>query len=258
MMEENYEKLKMMHQGNEALVLYNCWDVASARAIQAGGAKVMATSSYAIAGALGVEDGEHLTFAEMVEVISRIAKNVAVPLTVDIEGGYARNSEELGQNIEQLINIGVAGVNVEDQLIGTTSPALCNTEEHCDKIKIIKQTATKLNTDIFVNARTDIFFQGQEETEALVNEAIERTKAYAKAGADSIFIPGLLSPRLIRAFVQKSPLPVNVMLMDGMISVKELQEIGVKRISYGPNSYFQANLAIQQAAEKIFGGVEVV
>ncbi|EFR98501.1 transferase, putative, partial [Listeria ivanovii FSL F6-596] len=111
---------------------------------------------------------------------------------------------------------------------------------------------------IFINARTDIFFQGRKETEALVNEAIKRTKAYAKAGADSIFIPGLLSPQLIRTFVQKSPLPVNVMLMDGMVSTAELTEIGVKRISYGPNSYFQANLAIQQATEKIFGGVENV
>ncbi|MBC2255513.1 isocitrate lyase/phosphoenolpyruvate mutase family protein [Listeria ivanovii] len=255
---KNEEKLKMLHQKKEPLILYNCWDVSSARAIQAGGAKAMATSSYAIAENLGVADGEQLTFDEMFQVLSRIAANTQLPLTVDIESGYAENLNKLAKNTERLLEIGIAGINIEDQLMGATNPALCSTEEYCDKIKAIKQTAAKRNANIFINARTDIFFQGRKETEALVNEAIKRTKAYAKAGADSIFIPGLLSPQLICTFVQKSPLPVNVMLMDGMVSTAELTEIGVKRISYGPNSYFQANLAIQQATEKIFGGVENV
>lgn len=111
-----------------------------------------------------------------------------------------------------------------------------------------------MSTEIFINARTDVFFQGRDETVDLVEEAIKRAKAYKDAGADAIFIPGLLSPKLIRAFVEKSPLPVNIMMMDGMLSVEELQKIGVKRISYGPLSFFQANLAIQQEVERIFEG----
>ncbi|EAK8955920.1 isocitrate lyase/phosphoenolpyruvate mutase family protein, partial [Listeria monocytogenes] len=96
--------------------------------------------------------------------------------------------------------------------------------------------------------------QGRDETADLVEEAISRANAYKEAGADAIFIPELLSPNLIRAFVEKSPLPVNVMRMDGMLSNEDLQKIGVKRISYGPFSFFQANLAIQQEVERIFEG----
>ncbi|MCD2223241.1 isocitrate lyase/phosphoenolpyruvate mutase family protein [Listeria cossartiae] len=257
-MTKNFEKLKSLHELPTPLILYNCWDVASAKAIQQGGAPVIATSSYAIAESLGVVDGEHLTFDEMLFVITRIAMNVNLPLTVDIESGYATDLEELAQNIERLLAIGVCGVNLEDQLIGSTNPTLCNTEEQCDKIKTIKETAAKMSTDIFVNARTDVFFQGREETEDLVEEAINRAKAYKAAGADAIFIPGLLSPNLIHAFVEKSPLPVNVMMMDGMLSSEELQKIGVKRISYGPFSFFRANLAIQQEVVRIFAGGEVL
>ncbi|EEO1819120.1 isocitrate lyase/phosphoenolpyruvate mutase family protein [Listeria monocytogenes] len=245
-MTKNFEKLKSLHELPTPLILYNCWDVASARAIQQGGAPVIATSSYAIAESLGVVDGEHLTFDEMFSVISRIAENVSLPLTVDIETGYARNLEELAQNVERLLVIGVCGVNLEDQLIGVTNPGLCSTEEQCDKIETIKETAVKMSTEIFINARIDVFFQGRDETADLVEEAISR--------ANAIFIPGLLSPNLIRAFVEKSPLPVNVMRMDGMLSNEDLQKIGVKRISYGPFSFFQANLAIQLEVERIFEG----
>lgn len=252
-MTKNFKKLKSLHELPTPLILYNCWDVASARAIQQGGAPVIATSSYAIAESFGVVDGEHLTFDEMFLVISRIAKNVSLPLTVDIETGYARNLEELAQNVERLLAIGVCGVNLEE-LIGVTNPGLCSTEEQCDKIKTIKETAAKISTEIFINARTDVFFQGRDETADLVEEAINRANAYKEAGADAIFIPGLLSPNLIRAFVEKSPLPVNVMRMDGMLSNEDLQKIGVKRISYGPFSFFQANIAIQQEVERIFEG----
>ncbi|UHP10297.1 isocitrate lyase/phosphoenolpyruvate mutase family protein [Listeria marthii] len=253
-MTKNFNKLKSLHELPTPLILYNCWDVASAKAIQQGGAPVIATSSYAIAESRGVADGEHLTFDEMLFVITRIALNVSLPLTVDIESGYATDLEELAHNIERLLAIGVCGVNLEDQLIGSANPALCSVEEQCDKIKTIKETAAKMSTDIFVNARTDVFFQGREETEDLAGEAINRAEAYKEAGADAIFIPGLLSPKLIRAFVEKSPIPVNVMMMDGMLSSAELQEIGVKRISYGPFSFFRTKLAIQQEVERIFAG----
>lgn len=103
---------------------------------------------------------EHLTFDEMFSVISRIAENVSLPLTVDIETGYAENLEELAQNVERLLAIGVCGVNLEDQLIGVTNPGLCSTEEQCDKIKTIKETAAKMSTEIFINARTDVFSKG--------------------------------------------------------------------------------------------------
>ncbi|WP_368318539.1 isocitrate lyase/phosphoenolpyruvate mutase family protein, partial [Listeria monocytogenes] len=102
-MTKNFKKLKSPHEPRAPLILYNCWDVASARAIQQGGAPVIAASSYAIAESLGAEHGERLTFDEMFSVISRIAENASLPLTVDIETGYAEDLEALARNGEQVL-----------------------------------------------------------------------------------------------------------------------------------------------------------
>lgn len=105
-------------------------------------------------------DGEHLTFDETSLIVSRIAANVSLPLTVDIETGYSSDLEGLAQNMERLLAIGVCGANLENQLIGTANPGLCRTETQCDKIKTIKETAAKMSTEIFINARTDVFSKG--------------------------------------------------------------------------------------------------
>lgn len=156
-MTKNFKKLKSLHELPAPLILYNCWDVASARAIQQGGAPVIATSSYAIAESLGAVDGEHLTFDEMFLVISRIAKNVSLPLTVDIETGYARNLEELAQNLERLLVIGVCGVNLEDQLIGVTNPGLAVLRGNVIKSRQSKKRRRKLARK-FLSMRVQMSF----------------------------------------------------------------------------------------------------
>ncbi|WP_339318930.1 isocitrate lyase/phosphoenolpyruvate mutase family protein [Paenibacillus sp. FSL R10-2734] len=247
----DYDNFKFLHHQQNPLILYNCWDVASAKAIEEAGSKAIATSSYSMAEAWGFSDGEQLSFEQVLWSISRIAKHVSVPLTVDIEGGYAVDEESLANNMEQLFQLNICGINFEDQKVNHPNQELWETSEQSDRIRTIQQVAAKLQKNVFINARTDLFFKNMKHSADLVNEAIERTYAYAEAGANGIFIPGLTDRSLIEHFVQQSPLPVNVMVMDGMISNAELQEIGVKRISYGPHSYFQAQSNLQEQARTI-------
>ncbi|MEK5435457.1 PEP phosphonomutase [Paenibacillus odorifer] len=247
----DYDYFKSLHDQENPLMLYNCWDVASAKAIEKAGSKAIATSSFAMADAWGYSDGEQLSFEQLLWAVTRIAEHVSVPLTVDIEGGYAVNEESLANNIEQLFQLDICGINFEDQKVNHPDDELWAIEEQSHRIRTIQQVAAKLQKKVFINARTDLFFKNGKHSLDLVNEAIERTCAYAAAGADGIFIPGLTDRNLIEYFVQQSPLPVNVMVMDGMISNAELQELGVKRISYGPYSYFQAQHHLQDDARSI-------
>lgn len=248
---KDYDYFKSLHEQKNPLMLYNCWDVASAKAIETAGSKAIATSSFAMAEAWGYSDGEQLTFAQVLWSISRIGEHVVVPLTVDIEGGYAVDEESLANNMEQLFQLDICGINFEDQKVNHPNDELWAIEEQSNRIRIIQQVAAKLRKSVFINARTDLFFKNANHSLDLVKEALERTHAYAEAGADGIFIPGLTDRSLIEQFVQKSPLPVNVMVMDSMISNAELQELGVKRISYGPYSYFQAQRNLQEVARTI-------
>jgi 2-methylisocitrate lyase-like PEP mutase family enzyme len=247
----DYDYFKSLHDQENPLILYNCWDVASAKAIEQAGSQAIATSSFAMADAWGYSDGEQFSLEQLLWYVSRIAEHVSVPLTVDIEGGYAVDVESLANNMEQLFQLDICGINFEDQKVNHPDDELWAIEEQSHRIRTIKQVAVKLQKSVFMNARTDLFFKNRKHSLDLVNEAIERTCAYAAAGADGIFIPGLTDRILIEHFVQQSPLPVNVMVMDGMISNAELQELGVKRISYGPYSYFQAQHNLQEDARTI-------
>lgn len=247
----DYDYFKSLHNQEKPLMLYNCWDVASAKAIENAGSKAIATSSFAMAEAWGYSDGEQLSFEQLLWSISRIAEHVSIPLTIDIEGGYAINEESLANNMEQLFQLGICGINFEDQKVNHPDDELWATEEQSHRIRTIRQVRDKLQKSVFINARTDLFFKNRKHSLDLVNEAIKRTNAYAEAGADGVFIPGLTERSLIEQFVQKSPLPVNVMVMNGMVSNAELQELGVKRISYGPYSYFQAQHNLQESARTI-------
>lgn len=246
-----YDHFKSLHEFKNPLILYNCWDVASAKAIERAGSQAIGTSSYAMAEAWGHSDGEQLSFEQMLWFISRMAEHVSLPLTVDIEGGYAEGTDNLASNMERLLQLDICGINFEDQIVNHPNQELWTTSEQSKRIRTIQQVAARLQKKVFINARTDLFFKEEKHSIKLVKEAIERTFAYAEAGADGIFIPGLTDRRLIEQFVQHSPLPVNVMILEGMATNAELQELGVKRISYGPYSYFQAQRQLQDHARTI-------
>jgi 2-methylisocitrate lyase-like PEP mutase family enzyme len=217
-----------LHIRGQPVVLYNAWDAGSAAAIAEAGAKAIATSSAAVASAQGYDDGENLPLDLALQIVGRIVETVDVPVTVDFEGGYSDDDRELASNISKLLDVGVVGINFEDRLV--KGNGMYGIEQQMKRIAAIRKAAEKKGVPLFINARTDVFL-GQTDD---VAEAIERSRAYANAGASGFFIPGLTRDSDIRKIVEESPLPVNVMVMGGVSPVDKLAELGVARMSYGP------------------------
>lgn len=193
------------------LFLYNIWDGGSAKAVERAGAKAVATSSWSVAASQGYTDGEQLPLEELLAVVTRIARSVVVPITVDFEGGYAADSGTVEQNVRRLLELGVVGFNFEDQIVG--GPGLYSVEDQVSRIRAARRGANSMGVPAFINARTDVFlkaYQGASYAD-LLEEALVREKAYASAGADGFFVPGLANDALIRQVCDAAILPVNIM-----------------------------------------------
>jgi 2-methylisocitrate lyase-like PEP mutase family enzyme len=235
-------------KGGAPLLLYNAWDAGSAKAIAAAGAPAIATSSWSVAEAHGYRDGQDIPLEFAEHIVTRIAAAVDFPVSVDFEGGYSEDNGELAENAGRLIDSGVIGINFEDRVVQGTG--LYDMERHASRILAIHTAAHQRSIDLFINARTDLFLgQGRDPAES-ITEAIERSKAYADAGASGFFIPGLQDEALIGQICEGVALPVNVMIMDGVPSIERLTELGVARISWGPISYLQAMTALEEQARR--------
>jgi 2-methylisocitrate lyase-like PEP mutase family enzyme len=249
----NYYKFQSLHTNEVPLILYNCWNVQTAIAIENVGAEAIATSSFAIADSLGYDDGEQIPFECLLEISSQIIMNTSLPLSVDLETGYSSNTDQLLANIFSLLKIGVVGINLEDRIIGAPNYTLESIAEHSKKIKRICDFVEEKGYKLFINARTDIFLMESVHKMSHVKLALERCNAYHQAGAKSIFVPGLTDINLIKHLVDRSSLPVNIMLSEDSPSVSELSTAGVKRISYGPTSYFNSGKDFEKRAGEIYG-----
>ena len=235
--QENAKKFQGLHAAGNPLVLYNIWDAGGAKALQKAGAAAVATGSWSVASAQGYRDGEQIPLDLLVTIAERIVASVDIPVTIDFEGAYSGNPEEVASNVFRLIDAGVVGINFEDQLVGGSG--LYEIADQTARVAAIREAATKAGVDFFINARTDIFLKAEssEVHQELVEEALVRNKAYAEAGASGFFVPGLVDTGLIKTVCEQSTVPVNVMMMKGVGSIKELSSVGVSRISYGPMPY---------------------
>lgn len=225
----NYKKFKQLHAQEEALLIGNVWSVNTAQSFEKKGFQAVATSSSAIAQSLGYEDGEQLSFGELLYIVGRIVKNISIPLSVDLESGYGENPIAVAQNIKYLHELGIAGINLEDSDINDPG-TLVSIDQFSEKISMIKAELSKENIDIFMNIRTDAFLLNKENA---LEETLNRITAYVNAGADGIFIPGIHNEEEIRIVVGASPVPVNVMCLPGLPSFEKLNALGVKRLSMG-------------------------
>jgi 2-methylisocitrate lyase-like PEP mutase family enzyme len=233
-----------LHVKGTPVILYNAWDAGSAKAIVDAGSKAIATSSWSVAAAQGYEDGEELPLAFAEQIVGRIAATVDVPVTVDFEGGYSEDDRELASNISRLLELGVIGINFEDRVV--KGKGLYGIERQAQRIAAIRAAAENKHIPFFINARTDVFLGNGDD----VDEALQRARAYASAGASGFFIPGLIDDREIRRIVENSSLPINVMVMDGVSPVSKLAKLGVARVSYGPIPFAEAMGALQKKADK--------
>jgi methylisocitrate lyase len=224
-------------------VLFNVWDAGSAKAVARAGAKAIATSSLSVADANGSADGEHLPRTIAIENLRRIVAATDLPVTVDLESGYG---ETVGETVALAVDAGAAGCNLEDSIPG--SGTLREIADQCERIR----SARRRGLAFFINARTDVFFQqpAEQHNDEMLAEAVERAKAYAEAGADGIFAPGLGDIGLIARLARESPLPLNIMLGGNAPPLRVFTEVGVARISYGPQPYLIAMKALENAARE--------
>lgn len=241
-------QFQALHIPGKPLVLFNIWDAASAKTVGAAGAKALATGSWSVANANGFADGERFPLALAIENLRRIVGATELPVTIDLESGYGDASEVVGETIALAINAGAIGCNLEDSF--PANGRLRETADQAGRIRSARQAADAAKLRFFINARTDIFFQEPPEQHdaAMVVEVIERAHAYAEAGADGLFAPGLVDITLIARLAKQSPLPVNVMVGDATPSVGTLAEHGVARVSHGPRPYLVAMRALEGAA----------
>jgi 2-methylisocitrate lyase-like PEP mutase family enzyme len=236
-----------LHVKDAPLLLYNAWDAGSAKSILDAGAKAIATSSWSVAAAQGYGDGEAIPIELAEQIVGRIAATVDIPVTVDFEGGYSEDDGELAANISRLLDLGVIGINFEDRIV--KGSGLYSVDRQARRIAAIRKAAEQKGIDLFINARTDVFFEHGEDAAQAVGEALDRGKAYAAVGASGFFVPGLVDDALIGQICEGVSLPVNVMVMDGVPSNARLSELGVARISYGPIPYIRAMKALGQEAK---------
>lgn len=225
----SFETFAALHVPGNPVVLYNIWDVGSALAVVAAGAKALATGSHPVADANGWPDGQQVPLDFAFANTRRIADAVDLPLTVDFESGYAVDPAEGGANVARLAETGAVGCNFEDQVIG--GEGLHPLDRQVQRIRAIRDA---VGDRFFINARTDLFLKTQTYDDALVDQVVERGKAFADAGASGFFVPRLADPAQIERIVREVPLPLNVIAFPGAPDKKVWADAGVSRISHGP------------------------
>jgi len=237
------QRLHALHRGDRPLVLFNIWDPGSAKAVADTGAAALATGSWSVAAANGYGDGERVPLELAIGNLSRIATATDLPVTIDLERGY----DDPGDTVRRAIAGGAVGCNLEDGLADGLRPA----DEQAARLTQAREAADATGVPLFINARTDLFLQSPPDAHdaALLEQALERGRTYAAAGANGLFVPGIADDALIAALVRASPLPVNVMVVPGLPSLPRLAALGVARVSHGPSPYLAAMRALAQAAK---------
>lgn len=233
-----FQEFKSQHEQNTPLYIGNVWDVSSAMMLENKNYKALGTSSAAIATSLGYEDGEEMSFDELIQVVEAIIARTSLPLTVDIEGGYSRNPEEISKNIMRLNELGVIGINLEDSIVLDGNRQIIDATEFGKTIIEIKKHLAKSKAETFLNVRTDFYIMGLENP---LKETLLRATLYEKAGADGIFVPCVTEEEDIKEIVENITIPLNVMTMPALPSFQKLQQLGVKRVSMGPFIYNKIN-----------------
>ena len=242
-MTEKFDRFAALHVPGDPVILYNIWDVGSAHAVEQAGAKALATGSHPVADANGWPDGQGVPIDFALANAARIVDATTLPVTVDFEGGYSTDPDAVGKNVWRLAHMGVVGCNFEDQVIGRE--VLHPIPLQAEKIRAIRK---QVGDSFFINARTDLLLKTQTHDDALIDQVVERGKAFADAGASGFFVPRLSDAKQIERVVREVPLPLNVIAFPGAPPKAEWAAAGVARISHGPFPHRALMKQLEEAA----------
>ncbi len=243
------EMLRQLHHENHAVVFPNVWDATSARVVEELGYPAVATTSAGIANMLGYADGQNISRDEMLSIVSLVARVVKVPVTADMEAGYADTPDQMYETATALIYSGAVGLNLEDS--EENESRLINLPLYLDKVAALGEAGAKLGVKLVLNARTDAYWWKGAQPAPRMSETIKRANAFRQAGADCVFVPGLKDLNEIRTFLGESPGPLNVLGGPGAPSISELEAAGVRRVSIGSGGYRTAIGIMQKLAQQL-------
>ncbi|MBU4464332.1 MAG: isocitrate lyase/phosphoenolpyruvate mutase family protein [Actinobacteria bacterium] len=239
---EKAQTLAALHAAPEILRVVNVWDVISAQAIAAlPETKALATAGHSIAASFGYPDGT-IPLDVSLSMISRIVESTDLPVTSDLDDGY----DEPGETVRRAIQVGVVGANVEDRL----RPL----DESVARVAAVIRAGEAEGVPFVLNARTDAFVRGGDRPiEASIADAIERGKAFLDAGANLVFVPGILDAAVTRQLVEGiGERKISVIGLPGSLTAAEYEALGVARVSYGPMPQRVALTALQDLAIDLY------
>jgi len=225
-------QLGALHRGPRILVLANAWDAASARIFEVAGSHAIGTTSAGIANTLGRADGQRIGRYQMLEVVKRIASVISIPVSADMEAGYGDTPEAVADTARAVMEAGAVGMNFEDAL-GQEENVLADVSLQVERIQAIREAAASAGIAFVLNARTDVFLRAVGEPATRLDDAIRRANAYRQAGADCLFVPGVIDRETIARLAKEIAGPINILAVAGSPPVAELEKLGVARVSVG-------------------------
>jgi 2-methylisocitrate lyase-like PEP mutase family enzyme len=258
------ELFHQLHFGSHLFKLTNCWDAGSACVLQSLDVPAVATTSAGLAWSNGYADGNVLPTDKLIQSVAAIMRVLRIPLSVDLEGGYSSDANAVGETVAALIDLGVAGINLED---GGEPPNLLE-----NKIRTVARIASGMGVELFINARTDVYLKQLVPEAQRVNETLERAQRYANAGASGLFVPKLISKHEIQKIAAECLLPLNLLAVPGLASTAQLPgsasphsfelenpdatlfKLGVKRLSSGSALAQLASHVLRQSAQGFLSG----
>ena len=218
---------RTLHQSG-CFVIPNPWDRGSARTLAALGFPALATTSSGFAWSMGAADN-HVSLDEMLAHLRSIAAAVEVPVNADFEGGFATAPEEVAANVARAAETGIAGLSIEDST-GDPARPLVDFELAVERIRAAREALDRSGTGVLLTGRSEGFIAGRPDLAG----TIRRLTAYAEAGAECLYAPGIRQAGEIAAVVKAvAPKPVNVLVGTDFTTVAELAALGVRRISVG-------------------------
>jgi len=244
------EDFRALHRAPALLVLPNIWDPLGARLLEHLGYPAVATASAAVAYSLGYDDGQRIRFDVMLEVIERIAASVSIPLSADIEGGYAQTPDELAANVRRVLRAGAVGINLEDGL--PEGGPLREVEDQCARIRAARHAAVHEGIPLVINARTDVFLREPAHLDGdRLATAIARGRAYVDSGADCIYPILLDDIDALTSMRDRIAAPLNVFARAGTPSMRRLEAAGISRFSLGPGLIKSSLAAMESVAREL-------
>ena len=229
-LKERAERLLALHQPGNPVVLPTVWDAWSARLAVDAGFAALTVGSHPVADSVGKADQEGMTYDDVITRVKQITAAVDVPVSVDIESGYAESPTIL---ITGLLEAGAVGLNIEDT-VHSEGGRLRSSSEHAELVGALRKAADATGVHVVINARTDLFLRQDGDESDRVDRAIERLKEAAAAGADSLYPVGRHDPDTLRRLATELPLPINAIALPDQDDPASFGPLGVGRISFGP------------------------